>query len=189
MNIEYYFKIGNVESNTKPSSPTLENVKNWYNEFQTHEAEKDYTIYLVGSFAEKEFGVYDGKPYDVDVVLLGNIKDETALLSLLEFGAECGFRNDVMIDIWHNNKLMDLSSKKPFIQTRSYDTFIGSVTANGSTNTNTIKLWNGDGVKLESGLYQYIYPEDNNSRSWKKANKRLVDGSYKGIQKKLNMIL
>jgi hypothetical protein len=188
--MEYYYKLGNIESTNRPDSdPTIERVLSWYTEWSQHEAEKDYTVYLVGSFAEKQWGSYDGRPYDVDVVLIGNIKDEVTLLSLLEYGIECGFRNNVMIDIWHNDNLMDLKIKKPFIQTRSYDTFLGTKTINGITNTTNIKLWNGDGVELPSGLFQYEYSVDNESRSWFKANKRLIDGDYMGIQKKIKDII
>jgi len=189
MKIDYYFKLGELEFNTKPNSPTIEKVINWYNEWVLHPASKDYTTYLVGSFAEMEFGVYDGRPYDVDIVLVGNIKDEVSLKSLLEYGIKCGFANDVMIDIWHNDKLIDLKTKKPFIQTRSYDTFIGSVTALGNTNTTNIPLWNGDGIELDSGLYQYVYDIDTESRSWNKANKRVLNGKYKEVQIDIKTII
>jgi len=184
MNIEYKFTLGSVVGNMRPSSPTLENVKKWYIDFLTHPASKDYTPYLVGSFAEKEFGVYDGKPYDVDIVLIGTIKDEVRLKSLLDFSIERGFANDVMIDIWHNDKLMDLTKDVIITQTRSYGTYIGAVTINNNTITDTINLWNGDGTELPSGLWQYTY-SNGQGRSWDKANKRLLDGKYKAIQKKL----
>jgi len=188
MNIQYYFKLGLVESNTKPSSPTLTNLMNWYTDFKTHSSSKDYVPYLVGSFAEKEFGSYDGRPYDVDVVLIGNIKDEASLKSLLEFSIERGFANDIMIDIWHNDKLMDLTKDVSITQTRSYGTYIGSITINGNNVTDTIQLWNGDGTELPSGLWQYVY-SNGQGRSWNKANGRLLDGKYKAIQKKIADII
>lgn len=188
MNVKRTYKLGVVETNSKPSRVTLDNVKKWYTDYSTHESAKDYTVYLVGSFAEKEFGNYDGNPYDLDVVLIGNIKDEVALKSLLEHAIRCGFDNDMMVDIWHNDKLMNLKKSEPIIQTRSYGTFIGTVEYNGIHRVNTIELWNGNGVELASGLFQYTFT-DIIPKSWIKANKRLTDGKYKGLQIKIKDIL
>lgn len=184
--MEYFIQIGDVTTDTKPVRPTQELVQSWITEFL--QEDNPYKTYLVGSYAEKTYGTYDGTLYDVDVVLVGTIEDEAKLRVLLNRAIEIGFSHNLMIDIWHNDKLMNLHKKEGIVQTRSYDKVYSKITIKGREFESTTTLWGGLGTSLPSGLFQYTYTDTNVARSWTKANDRIKSGKYKGVQIKIDKL-
>lgn len=121
--MSYYTRIGDVSSRKKPKRASFERFSNWYNQFKQVENLNDYDVYLIGSFPEFYYGESTYKPYDIDIVLVGEIKDKTILKNILDTAARLGYENELIIDIFHNNKLANYNDFEVIYQTRSFNNF------------------------------------------------------------------
>ena len=177
MDYEFYAQIGDVSTTTPWRRPTLMSVTDWWKEFSFEVGLEDYNVWLVGSFMERLFGVYDGFPNDLDVVLTGDIPSYPKLKKLLNRGIEIGFEKRLLVDIFWSSDVFHphLEEFKPFSLIRAGKTFIKHM--NGEVYQSN---FGGDEeYTLPNGLTQFVYYEP--TKMMEKVQLKKDMGSYIGI--------
>lgn len=182
--MNFYCKIGDIETTTPWGRPSLELLELWYNEWKNTPGLDKYEIYLVGNFAEITWGSSPLETWDVDVVLVSStIDDNDEMKDIMNEAVRLGFKYFILIDIYHNNKLLDFKNFQPLKQTRGFQHFYKE--RNGEVFNYYVQ---GDRVKeLPGGLYEISHPHP--SKSINKAFDRYKRGEYKGVQMDLREIM
>jgi len=79
----FYYRFGVVETHTAWKRPSFETFYKWWNEFKTLEGVENYDFYVVGG------ALYDiEKTWDIDVAIIGDVKDVDNLGYLMEKGLD-----------------------------------------------------------------------------------------------------
>jgi hypothetical protein len=176
---EYYIKIGDVGSNKKPYAASSNRVEKWWAEFKNTNGLDRYEVYICGGFAEIVFGVSELTTFDVDVIVVGDIKDDyEGLKYILDESIRIGLDNYLIMDTWYDEKLYDITNPKPGIMYRSYKS------GGGTSNGGVISKWeihNPEYTDAPYGLSKIIKTKAGGSMI--KANRRLLSGDYVGILK------
>lgn len=177
---KFYTQAGDVSTLTEFYIPSSGRVEKWWSEFKNTPGLEKYDAYFIGNFAEKVFGVSELGTSDVDVVLVGNIKGEFAeLKNILDEAMRIGFENELLVDIFYNDKLLDIPKPQPLLMYRSYKTWYRRF-ADGSDQT----YINEFAVPIEGGLFSII--KENTPNSCLKAKSRYDNGDYVGVQMNIN---
>ena len=173
---EFYFSIGDIETDIPYRRPTLVSVTDWWKEFKYEVGVDEFDIWLCGSFMEKTLGVYNRPPNDLDVVFTGEIQDEARLKKLLDRAMEIGFDNKVLIDaFWSSDVLFPHHNEfKPYATIRNasgYSKMVGGELVQRHYKAD-------EHYALSNGLHQYVWY--NESPTYKKVQQRRDSGEYVG---------
>ena len=172
----FYCKIGDISTSVAWYSPTKQRLENWYKEWIQLKGAQDFDLYLVGNTAEGIYGNSNTITWDVDLVLIGDIKNYKVLKNLLKQSILIGWRHYMMIDMTHNNKLFSQLKNEPFKQIRYSRNFY-------KKKDNIIEefTWSGDKTNsLPEGLKELIFSQPPGYNKWIKKQKENV---YLGIEK------
>jgi hypothetical protein len=178
MNFDFYASIGDVETHTMWRRPDMMRFSDWWKEWSYLTPVDDYDIFLTGGFAEQKWGVYSGLTWDVDIVILGEVRDTKGLKSILDEGYRIGFKHQLCMDmIWSSNLFCCMNDEfVPYSWIRNSPTFTkhhyGEI-----TQTNFISNAD-DYVLLPDGLVQLLWYEP--SKCWNKVQRRRENGEYLG---------
>ena len=176
----FYTKAGDIETSTEFYIPSSLRVEQWWSEFKLTTGLEKYNAYFIGNFAEKVFGNSKLNTGDVDMVLVGDIEgDFSGLKYILDEAMRIGFENEILIDIFYNDELLNLSEPQPLIMHRAYKVWFRRF-ENGSEQTYV----NEYAVSMEGGLFNIVKEETPNSCV--KANDRFNNGDYIGVQMNSN---
>ena len=181
---KFYSSYGDVETDKPWRSPNMLRLSDWYKQFILQTELHYYDIWLVGSYAERLFGVYDKNTMDVDIVLTGEIRDCQKLKNILNTSVWLGWENHLMIDIvWSSDVLYSQRVPfKPFSLIRPGKTFIRKM-----GNHDFQKNFQGDEeYTWDCGLIQYVHYEPNSI--YYKMQERLNTGQYVGVVQNLRNI-
>ncbi len=98
---EFYYRYGDVETNTPfLVPPPLDNINNWIEDFKKLDLE-DYKVYLGGKCCIERHNTGD-----VDICLTGPIHSYTRLYNILHTGVDLGLnKHNILIDIKHYDNL------------------------------------------------------------------------------------
>jgi hypothetical protein len=175
--MDFYCKVGDIETNTPWLRPNLDTVKIWFADLLRTPGIENYDIWLVGNFAEITFGESNLDTWDVDVVITcDKLKDYSELKMVMDDCIRLGFKHRLLIDVFYNDNLLDLKSFKKIKQIRNFKTFYKKRPYDEYKYE--VK---GDKVKaLPHGLYEITH--DTKSKSVIKAYERIQSGEYKGLQ-------
>jgi hypothetical protein len=172
----FYTKAGDIETSIEFYIPSSSRVEAWWCEFKLTDGLEKYSTYFIGNFAEKVFGNSKLSTGDVDVVLVGDINgDFSGLKHILDEAMRIGFENELLIDVFYNNELLNLADPQPLLMYRSYKHWYRRF-ADGSEQTYV----NEYAVEIEGGLFSIIKEETPNSCL--KAKDRYNNGDYIGVQ-------
>ena len=173
---EFYFSIGDIETDIPYRRPTLVSVTDWWKEFKYEVGVDEFDIWLVGSFMEKTLGVYNRPPNDLDVVFTGEIKDEARLKKLLDRAMEIGFDNKVLVDaFWSSDVLFPHNVPfKPYATIRNASGYIKTI--GGELIQRHYKA--DEIFPMSNGLFQYVWYDE--SPTYKKVQQRRDSGEYVG---------
>lgn len=172
----FYCKIGDISTSVAWYSPTKQRLENWYKEWIQLEGAQDFDLYLVGNLAEKIYGNSDTITWDVDLVLIGDIKNYKVLKNLLKQSILIGWRHYMMIDMTHNNKLFSQLKNEPLKQIRYSRNFY-------KKKDNIVEefTWSGDKTNpLPEGLKELIFTQPPGYNKWIEKQKENI---YLGVEK------
>jgi hypothetical protein len=176
----FYTKAGDIETSTEFYIPSSLRVEKWWSEFKLTSGLEGYDAYFIGNFAEKVFGNSKLNTGDVDVVLVGDINgDFSGLKHVLDEAMRLGFKNELLIDIFYNNELLNLADPQPLLMYRSYKHWYRRF-SDGSEQTYV----NEYAVEIEGGLFSII--KEATPNSCLKAKDRYNNGDYIGVQMNSN---
>jgi len=177
-----YYKMGDVTTTNHLTSPNTKNINAWYKEWKPLLDASVFDAYIVGNVAEKIFGKSIIPTVDFDVALLGDIaEDYESLKVLMDEAVRIGFDNKFLVDIFHNDALLDIQNFKPIVQIRQFNHFKRS-NADGS-NKKEYKVEGKDLEEIYGGMVKATYTNtDIIPVSCYKARARFKDGDYIGIQ-------
>lgn len=99
-NIDFYYRYGEVETNSMWFNPTWNLFFDWWSEFKTTQNLEDYKFYVGGKFI-----VDRNKTNDIDVIITGPIYDYDNLFKLLKEGFDLAINKyKTFIDLsWYDN--------------------------------------------------------------------------------------
>lgn len=107
----FYYRRGEISTNTRFERPTPNLFYNWLENFKLENPELNLDLYLVGAFCENMFGSNEHLTWDIDVVLMGQVKNRSILKRALDSGFRIGLENKILVDIaWRNQILTFLSN-------------------------------------------------------------------------------
>lgn len=168
--------MGSITTTNRLYPPSNDRVESWWAKFKLVLGVEKYEVNFVGNFAEQVFGICKLPTFDVDIVLIGKIKDEEELKFILDESARIGFEHHLLMDTFHNAK--KFHSNKPELQVayRSWKYWYRKY-PNGRVNEHT---WEGEFIEtLPSGLIKFDRKDI--PPSMIKAKKRFDNGDYVGI--------
>lgn len=179
-----FFQVqwGDVITNTPYRRPTFEAFSKWWLDFKDIKGLEDYEIWLMGSFAEKHYGIYQGIPRDIDVILTGDLKDEEQLKYIMHHGVKKGFENKVLIDLNWSTGLHSFDKWEPFCKIKIGKTFtriLGDKVFVQETKSTDYK-------RLDCGLHAFCYSEPPDA--WFKSYTRYQSGQYIEVIKNIRDI-
>lgn len=172
----FYCKIGDISTSIAWYSPTKQRLENWYKEWIQLEGAQDFDLYFVGNSAEGIYGNSDTITWDVDLVLIGKVKDYKILKNLLKQSILIGWSHYMLIDMTHNNKLFSQLNNTPLKQIKYSRNFYKE------TNEKIIKyIDTADKVNpLPEGLEEIIHNTPPGYNKWIKNQKENI---YLGVEK------
>jgi len=177
MEYEFYAQYGDVTTTTPWKRPTMMNVSDWWKEFSFEVGVEDFDFWMVGSFAEKTFGVYNGFPNDFDVVVTGDISSTKKLKRVMDTAVRIGFDKQILVDIMWTSHITNVYNVPftPYAIVRNTNMFLKSM--NGDI---TQQHFSADEVyPMDDGLYQLMWYEP--SKVWHKVQRRMELGQYAGV--------
>jgi hypothetical protein len=171
---------GSSVTTTPWERPNLIRLGQWWNDMLTHPSINDYEFYLTGNFAEKIFGISELPTWDVDVVVIGDVKSPFKLRRLLNDGVQLGFNNKLMVDITWQNRLWDITEwELPQYKIRPSLSFTKIV--NHKEERIDFEYDKMVQIMDDFVIGEFINP----AKSWSKAHQRYLDGHYLGISENL----
>jgi hypothetical protein len=185
-NFEFYASIGDVHTTQPWGRPNIINLEAWWNEWKEVKGLYDYEVYLSGALAEQVWGNYKGMTWDVDIILIGDVKDTKEFKHIMDEGYRIGWANRLCMDMFHSTD-MDCclnTEFKPFKLIRNGSSFIKR--SLGETHEVPFSIRANDVNELENGLFEFIYTQPN--KMWDKVQNRIKTGEYIGVYKKLKDI-
>jgi len=168
--------FGDASTTTPWRRPTFQKFAKWWDSFEKVKGLDEYQIYLVGGFAEQQYGVSELAPKDIDIVLMNEIKDFEALKYILLSGVKIGWENQLMIDITWQNRLHDFDNWEPLHKIRPGKTFTRIL----GEQAHVHEYRADEEHLLEHGLWLMSHWEP--PSHWFKAMTRTDNGDYIGIQ-------
>ena len=105
----FYYKRGNIEITDPWERPNNINFESFLKDFKKIKGIEDYQIYLVGAFCENYYLNTQRKTWDVDLILIGEIKDYLKLRNILNRAMKIGFKHSLLIDISWRSSLPNLN--------------------------------------------------------------------------------
>ena len=174
---EFYFSIGDIETDIPYRRPTLVSVTDWWKEFKYEVGVDEFDIWLCGSFMEKTLGVYNRFPNDLDVVFVGDPKDEARLKELLDKAMSIGFKHRILVDAFWSSDVMFPHHKEfePYATIRNgrgYSKMVGGDIVQQHYQADEV-------FTLSKGLFQFVYY--NPSHTYNKVQEKLQNGEYVGV--------
>jgi len=168
--MRFEYKIGDIVTNTRWERPNKGLLYKWYQKFLQIPGVEKYEIY-VGSALFKIKNTWD-----VDIILLGEIKDYNEFKNILDQSMILGFENRQLIDIFHSNQLWYFSEEwKETTKIRNWKNLSKEINGNIVSTKN---LANSE--ELIPGLYKRTYTKPSNSYLWgkEKFNKGEYNENY-----------
>tara|TARA_Y100000034_G_C6866733_1_gene395148 strand:+ start:407 stop:940 length:534 start_codon:yes stop_codon:yes gene_type:complete len=113
--MSFLYTAGDIQT-TKPwERPHEFLIKRWYNDYSKY-FKDEYKMYIGG-------GVSQGiETWDLDICLLGEIKDYSRLKDLLDTGIRLGFEHLMLVDIFWQDRIYSISKPfEPFVKIRSWE--------------------------------------------------------------------
>lgn len=95
----FKYKIGDLETSVPWDRPSKEKLQKWYQDFIQIPGVENYEFWVGSSL----FNVED--TWDVDIIIIGEIKDYYILKNILDKSIELGFKHKQLIDMFHSNQL------------------------------------------------------------------------------------
>jgi hypothetical protein len=178
MENNFYASMGDVHTNIVWGRPNLIKLEAWWNEWKQVDGIDDYEIYLSGAFAEQLWGNYKGLTWDVDIIMIGKLKNSKELKHIMDEGYHIGWNNRLCMDIIHSSDLHCGINKdfKPYSFIRNGSKF----TKNRFGELSEVSFADrADEINyLDDGLVQLNYNKP--SKLWNKVQSRLKTGEYIG---------
>jgi hypothetical protein len=174
----FYCKIGEIETTQRWFGPTPQSVYDWYQEWKLTPGIEKYPTYFMGNFAEGQFGPSNLRTGDMDVMLTGDITNNIELNNLMSEAIRIGFEHRLLIDIMHMSHISDFVEFQPFTQTRAWGHYRKEIDEKVSE-FSFANLPNT--IEVEGPLWMCHKETKEDSRSWIKANERVLDGTYSGL--------
>lgn len=182
-NFDFYATIGDVDTHTPWRRPHMLRLADWWKAWGYLTPVADYDIYLSGAFAEQKWGIYTGQTWDVDIIIIGDVKNTKELKFIMDEGYRIGWENRMCMDmIWSSDLSCCIREEfKPYSWIRNGSKFVkhrlGEITqTNFSDNASETYM-------LDDGLVQYVYYEP--SKTWNKVQRRIQFGEYLGVWQNL----
>lgn len=172
----FEYKVGDLSTNQPWDRPNKTYLQNWYKEINNLPGFKDYE-YWVGQ------SLFNITTWDVDIVMIGEIKDYNILKNILTTSKSLGFKHLQLIDIFHSDQLWDFSQPfKPFTKIRSWNYLTKSI--NGIIKEE-YKVENSE--EIIPGLFKKTYNAPTTSWNWGK--QKFEDKTYNNKHQLLSKIL
>ena len=105
----FYYKRGDIEVTDPWERPNNINFESFLKDFKKIKGIKDYQVYLVGAFCENYYLGTQRETWDVDLILIGEIKDYLKLKNILNRAMKIGFKHSLLVDISWRNSLPNLN--------------------------------------------------------------------------------
>jgi hypothetical protein len=105
----FYYKRGDIEITDPWERPNNINFESFLNDFKKIKGIKDYQVYLVGAFCENYYLNTERETWDVDLILIGEIKDYLKLKNILNRAMKIGFKHSLLVDISWRSSLPNLN--------------------------------------------------------------------------------
>lgn len=150
---KFFAQFGDISTTTPWKRPTMVSVSDWWKEWYYTVGVEDYKVYLVGSFAEKLFGVYSGQIWDVDILLMGDIKNPKGLKTIMDEAIRIGFQKQLLVDIMWSSHIVDPYEFKPYSMVRNAKSFVKKLSDDVEQKT----FYGDEEYTLDDGLIQYVY--------------------------------
>ena len=176
MNLEFYAQYGDITTRTPWKRPTMMSVSDWWKEFSFEVGTEEFDFWMVGSFAEKVFGVYNGFPNDFDVIITGDISSTKTLKRVMDRAVEIGFDKRILVDVMWTSHITNVYNVpfEPYGIIRNTNLFIKAI----NDDVQQINFTADEIHPLPDGLYHLVWYEPSNA--WRKVQKRMEDGHYIG---------
>ena len=105
----FYYKRGDIEVTDPWERPNNINFESFLKDFKKIKGIENYQVYLVGAFCENYYLGTQRETWDVDLILIGEIKDYLKLKNILNRAMKIGFKHNILIDIAWRNILPNLN--------------------------------------------------------------------------------
>ena len=105
----FYYKRGDIEVTDPWERPNNINFESFLKDFKKIKGIEDYQVYLVGAFCENYYLGTQRETWDVDLILIGEIKDYLKLKNILNRAMKIGFKHSLLVDISWRNSLPNLN--------------------------------------------------------------------------------
>ena len=105
----FYYKRGDIEVTDPWERPNNINFESFLKDFKKIKGIENYQVYLVGAFCENYYLGTQRETWDVDLILIGEIKDYLKLKNILNRAMKIGFKHNILIDIAWRNSLPNLN--------------------------------------------------------------------------------
>ena len=175
--MSYFYALGGLSTDKPFTTPTVDLLKKWYLEWSSEYDTSDYDIILTGSTAEYFFGAGILVPFDIDIVLMNDIKDPKKLYDILYGGVVIGYKHRLLIDIFHATVLHSSGIWIPYEQTRCYRT----VTSLGNRGQRVVKDLGSNQIIKEYECGLVTYDRNKESKSFQKRKLRLENRVYENV--------
>jgi len=170
----FYYKRGDIEVTNPWERPNNINFESFLRDFKKIKGIEDYQVYLVGAFCENYYLGTQNETWDVDLILIGEIKDHIKLKNILNKTMEIGFKHSLLIDIaWRSN----LPNSSLFSQEKVI-TYTDAI--QHTIDTKWSQVVEGEIKELLSGLYYIKFNPD-------KAYNKFINKNYTLPYKKLEL--
>ena len=170
----FYYKRGDIEVTDPWGRPNNINFESFLKDFKKIKGIEDYQVYLVGAFCENYYLNTQRETWDVDLILIGKIKNHLELKNILNKAMEIGFKYNLLIDIaWRSNlPNLNLFSQEKVI------TYTNAI--QHTLETEWSQVVEGEIKELLSGLYYVKFNPD-------KAYNKFINKKYTLPYKKLEL--
>ena len=95
----FYYQKGNIGTSTPWHRPSIDSFNNWLNVWRNSPGLKNYDVFLVGGFCQHYCLGKEIATWDVDIILMGEVKNKPHLKNILNQAVKLGFDNRLLIDI------------------------------------------------------------------------------------------
>lgn len=169
----FYYKRGDIEVTNPWERPNNINFESFLKDFKKIKGIEDYQVYLVGAFCENYYLNTQRETWDVDLILIGEIKNHLKLKNILNKAMEIGFKYNLLIDIaWRSNlPNLNLFSQEKII------TYTNAIQY--TLETEWSQVVEGDIKEILTGLY---YVKFNPDKAYNKFKTKGYTLSYKKLE-------
>ena len=100
INTNFFYRYGEVSTNTLWKNPTKEKFNLWWTEFKSNVDFKDFYVYMGGKFI-----ISPNETNDIDIIITGPIYDYKHLYNLFKYGLDLSINKyGIYVDLcWYDN--------------------------------------------------------------------------------------